>query len=372
MQHLLIGVILVTIVSYAKTINIVPTVGFTELQGKIFYPDSLVATVQGIADNDTLFVRQKADYHSKKLGALPEDAFVGVDECKQMGVSTWCKIHHIALRDYEMYASEAPDGWVNAKYLHFNNTGAYVLIDGKGNCDYVLGCYQGNCNLVDDYDTNKNYEITSIQTKKIDRSRLRGSNHFGAMTKDGDGYCTIGGQIEDYLQKKRYSELLKQDADPLHEDVLAFTKKLRNIYTLDEILPYIHPKKGVVMTWNELFGASVDMRFGYADIENIEKNSEQKIHWGQSDGKGDDVFLSLYDYIKMLTRPLKDISRIENLKNLKGFKCSSVDKCRGYEVFWIDENSDTKEYDWLGLVVIFQEYKHKWYVVGLLRDRWTI
>jgi len=356
MKKILIGIIITTLVLFAQT----------------FYPDSLVATVQGIAHDDTLVVREKADYHSKKIGALPKDAFIGVDVCKEKGSSTWCKIHHIALRDYEMYGAEAPDGWVNAKYLYFDNGGVYALIDGKGNCDYVLGCHQGNCDLVADYDTNKNYEITSVQTKKINRSRLRGSNHFGAMDTHGDGYCTIGRQIEDYLQNKRYVELLKQDSDPLRKEVLDFTKKLGNTYDLDKILPYIHPKKGVVMTWNEMFGGREDMRFGYRDIKDIEKNSEQKIDWGQTYAKGDDVFMSLYDYIKMLTGSVKDISKIEKLKNLKGFKCTPSGECRGYEVFWIDEYSDTKEYNWLGLVVILQEYKHKWYVVALLRDRWTI
>ena len=55
------------------------------------------------------------------------------------------------------------------------------------------------------------------------------------------------------------------------------------------------------MTWNVRFGGEKDMQFGYSAIKNMEKNREQKIDWGQTFGKGDDVLMSLYDYIKILT-----------------------------------------------------------------------
>ena len=82
--------------------------------------------------------------------------------------------------------------------------------------------------------------------------------------------------------------------------------------------------------------------------------------------------MSLYDYMLKLAKPLNDISKIEKLKTLKGFHCPSGMKCKGYEVFWIHERSETKEYDWQGLVVILEKYQGKWYVAGLFRDRWTI
>jgi len=66
--------------------------------------------------------------------------------------------------------------------------------------------------------------------------------------------------------------------------------------------------------------------------------------------------------MEILTLPIPDITRVEKLKNLKGFKCH----------LWINKDSDTKEYDWLGLVMILEKYKNEWYIVGLFRDRWTI
>ena len=104
----------------------------------------LFGTVVNITQNDTLNVRNKPDYHSKKTGALPLDAFIGIDLCKELGKSIWCKIFHIAQRDYEEFGYAAKLGWVNARYLKFDNRG-YVIIDGKPKCDYVLRCYENKC-----------------------------------------------------------------------------------------------------------------------------------------------------------------------------------------------------------------------------------
>ncbi len=333
----------------------------------------LFASVVNLPQNDTLNVRKSPDYHAKKTGALPLDAYVGVDECKEVGKSIWCKVHHLAQRDYEEFGYGATPGWVNAKYLEAGNSG-YVIINGKPNCDYALRCKKGKCEVVESYETNEKNEITSIKTKWIDRKHLRGSTNFGAMTEDPDasGYCTSGNYIQDYLQKKHLNTLMGKDDDIARYRVVEFTKFLRSPYSSDQILSYIHPKKGMIMTWNVRFGAKEDMRFGYSDIKNMEENRDQKIDWGHTYGKGDDVLMSLYDYIKISTRSMMDISKVEKLKDLKGFRCNTSTKCVGYEIFWINEDSDTKEYNWLGLVVILEKYKNTWYVVGILRDRWTI
>jgi uncharacterized protein YraI len=103
----------------------------------------LFATVVGVAKNDSLNVRAEPDYRSAKVASLPNGGYVGVDRCLKKGASTWCRIHHLSQYDYEGYGWDAPGGWVNAGYLHFGDRG-YVLVDGKGNCDYVTGCQEGD------------------------------------------------------------------------------------------------------------------------------------------------------------------------------------------------------------------------------------
>jgi uncharacterized protein YraI len=158
--------------------------------------------VVGVAKNDSLNVRAEPDYRSAKVASLPNGGYVGVDRCLKKGASTWCRIHHLAQYDYEGYGWDAPGGWVNARYLRFGNRG-YVLVDGKGNCDYVTGCQEGKCDLVVDYRQDQAYRIVAIRTKKIDRIRLYGESHFGAVNPKEDGYCTNGRMIDAYLKRSR-------------------------------------------------------------------------------------------------------------------------------------------------------------------------
>ncbi len=180
MKKLLIFIFLVTI-SYAE-----------------YYPNALFAEVDGVASNDTLNVRVAPNYHSKKIGALPQYAFVGIDFCKKVGKSTWCKIFPIAQRDY------FNAGWVNARYLKFENNRGYVIVDGKPKCDYVLRCKDGKCEVVTDYATNPNTnDIVSLKREWIDRKRLKASSNFGAIGDERDGYCTSGHSIEEFLNRQK-------------------------------------------------------------------------------------------------------------------------------------------------------------------------
>ncbi len=337
--------------------------------GEVFYR-GLFGTVVRLVRNDTLNVREKPDYRSEKIGALPIGAVVGVDVCRPVGPATWCKIHHIAQYDYDAYGWDAKPGWVNAWYLRFSDTG-YVLVDRKADCDYALKCYDTVCEVVDDYTEDADGHILSLSIRKIERKRLHAESHFGAMG-EGEGYCVAGVKIEDYLTRKRTHELLKDDHEGIGKRVLKIVEALEALKYGDAeaFILFMYPLKGIAMTWGTRFG---DNRlFGTDEIRHIESNRYDRIYWGRTDGKGSKVFMSLYDYMAMLTRPLFEITAIEPLEDLRGFRCDPKSECRGVEVRWVEEGYKHREFNWLGLVLILEKYRDDWYVVGLLRDRWTI
>ena len=328
----------------------------------------LFATVKGIVSNDTLNVRIKADHRSKKVAKLPLDAYVGVDRCKKTGVSVWCKIHHIAQHDYEGYGYDAPSGWVNAKYLTFYDRG-YVLIDGKGKCDYAIGCKAGKCEIVSEYRQDENYNIVDIETKWIGRNRLKAESNFGAAANEMDGYCTNGSYIEDYLQKKRLNQLQKRSGDPAYQSMLAFVKRY-DIHWPENIAKFIHTQFGIRLSYHTIFDIG-DKLFYPQNIRDIDKTRNKKLFWGYTDGKGDEVRMSIYDFLATLPHDIETIKEIKTLPDLKGYKCPAGAVCKGYELLWYDKPIE-EDHSWEGLVVIVQQYQGKWYVVGLLRDRWTI
>lgn len=169
---------------------------------------AIFGSVINVAKNDTLNVRAEADYKATKIEELPPHAFVGVEQCKIVKKSTWCKVYQLVQNNYYEGSQK---GWVNAKYLKFSNRG-YVNIKGKEtHCLYALECKSRvnkyECLVVykENYDYSKN-KMIGIKTQWIERKNLKGESAFGAASTNEKinpegGYCTNGKMIDDYEMK---------------------------------------------------------------------------------------------------------------------------------------------------------------------------
>jgi len=165
---------------------------------------ALFGFVTNISKNDTLNVRSQANHKSKKVGELPFDAGMGIEKCKTVKSSTWCRVYPLVQNFYDKFWEEKNIGWVNARYLKFRNHG-YVLIKGERNCAYALDCYKGKCEVVDDFSNESivDYQKTGIKTKWVKREYLRGESNFGVTPDNVDGYCNNGVYIDEYLKKSK-------------------------------------------------------------------------------------------------------------------------------------------------------------------------
>jgi len=328
------------------------------------YP-AIYAGVTNVAEDDVLNVRASPNYRSKKVGELYNERIVVIDYCldKKNGKALWCKIHRL-----NELGAENVKGWVNADYLTFFDNG-YVLIDGKHNCTYALRCKSNKCLIA--YNPNRN-KPNIIKTRWISRKRLSGTSRYvddDNPNASGYSYCGNEKEMRNYSRKTQHNT--HTNSSSAKQTVLNFIKVLKGNFTGKDILPFMHPKKGITMTWYVSFGDR-DNTFNYRQIKKMKQYRHKKIFWGRTYGKGDKVYMSLYEYMQGLTgHPYKKYTKIKKLNNLKGFTCKGA-KCTGYEVLWINEHSDTKEYDWQGTVFILEKYHGKWYIVGLLWDRWTI
>jgi len=161
------------------------------------YKPALFGKVINVSQNDTLNVRSQSNYRSKKVGELPSHAYIGIEKCKMVKKSTWCRVYQL-VQNY--YSENFHPGWVNARYLKFSNRG-YVIVKGKKNCDYVLRCNNGKCEVVYDYITDNEHNVIELKTKWIERKYLKGESQFGVTPDNEDGFCNSGMFIEDYLKK---------------------------------------------------------------------------------------------------------------------------------------------------------------------------
>lgn len=155
----------------------------------------LFAHVVYIDKNDVLNIRQTPDHKSKKVGALPNGAYMGIEKCQKVKGSLWCKVYEVS----QNFSEEYNPGWVNASYLSFGNRG-YVVIKNRPNaCFYSLRCTDDKCLVVLDmtYDYAKE-KMNDIKTEWISKEIVRGESNFGAMHEAEDGYCNNASILETY------------------------------------------------------------------------------------------------------------------------------------------------------------------------------
>jgi len=162
---------------------------------------ALFGSVTNVSKNDTLNVRSQANHKAKKVGEIPSGAGMGIEKCKNVKNSTWCRVYPLVQNWYENFSKEKNIGWVNARYLKFSNRG-YVLIKGERNCAYALDCHKGKCEVVDDFSNESvmDYQKIGIKTKWVKREYLKGESNFGVTPDNVDGYCNNGVYIDEYLK----------------------------------------------------------------------------------------------------------------------------------------------------------------------------
>ena len=327
----------------------------------------LFGTVTGVAANDTLNIRTRPDYRSPKTGALPPEAMVGVEQCRRIKHATWCRIHHLAQYDYPQFHYGARPGWVNARFLKRSSRG-YVLVDGKGHCDYALSCQGNECDVVTDLRTDTQNRVTRLIHHPIARKRLRAASHFGAAADTGgDGYCTDGRYIEDFLNRKSHSK------SPTPTTLIHQTVQWIHSGNITALARHVHPTHGITLTEMVSFEDEARLRFTSQSLLSALR-SKKLLYWGNDYAKGDPIRMTLHEYFTLLTRKPAAITRIDApcKQNIRSFAVKHHGRLTCREARWINSHSQTRDYDWLGLVVVMEQYRGKWYIVGLMHDRWTI
>jgi len=163
---------------------------------------ALFGKVAGVASDDVLNVRAQPNYKARKVGELPPNATVGIERCRKIGRSQWCRVYQLV---QNLYSEDFHPGWVNARFLKSRNRGYVQIRNRKNDCYYSLQCKDDRCEVVTDASYDAEGMILWLQKGWIDRSYLRGESRFGSASNDMEGYCTFDHRIEDY-EKKQHVE----------------------------------------------------------------------------------------------------------------------------------------------------------------------
>jgi len=308
---------------------------------KINATTPLFGYIKDVPRGDVLNVRALPTYHSKKVGTLRNGEHIKVLSCKRKRSSKWCKIAPLKNETYRNFYKR---GLVNARYLQGYNKG-YVAIKGKKDCYYSLGCLHGKCKVV--IDTKGDLRaIQKLITKNIPRRNLLPLSAYNASADNS--LCTIDSAIFDYLNDHPGEFVYPKEVARSFFEFLEFNDATN-------LKRYIHPTQGVLISYYPTFARGYK-HFSPKSFEQFFKNNT-KIYWGESQGKGEKIYLSLKEYFKLFkTQPKWVIQKA----NPKRFDFPSK-KVEAIEIKTFNPQSKTKEYDWKSLVIFMKKFHGKYY-----------
>jgi len=296
----------------------------------------IMAYVKNVPKGDVLNIRTKPSFRSPKVGYLKNGEDVEVFKCVRVGSkSIWCKVGFFGIKNYEGY-NDIDSGWVNAKYL--DTTYSYFVSDETieneedYGCFYSMGCKNGFCDV-----------FRGDKTYKIKRSHLRAFFPYG-------GHC-------DYINKA-LSKKTSSSKNAAKEIISA----LKNC-NVRQFKRYIHPKRGVMLSYFPDF-YRVKNTLSKSKFAKYYK-SGKKLYWGESEGRGDKIYLSLRSYCKQISKAVKKPKQLKKV-SLKQIGFAPISGAVAYKF------SKQKSYGWSGAILVLKKYNGKWYLIGLAYDRWTI
>ena len=201
-------------------------------------------------------------------------------------------------------------------------------------------------------------------------------------TTTGDSTKTIDRKADSLLQAKRLQDSVRS----VHRKDSILLKLTQNILvTLKNknypaFANYIHPVSGIRFSPYGYVDTLSHLRFSREKfIASAKDDNQEMIVWGEFDGTGDPIKMSLnnymqrfvydVDYIKPEKRTVNDFVAAGNsLNNL-----SSVYKdCDFTESYFSGFKKEYAGMDWKSLRLVFKERNGKFFLVGIVHDEWTI
>ena len=206
-------------------------------------------------------------------------------------------------------------------------------------------------------------------------------------------------QIESKVKKEENISSYEHNTDPPKPDaatgvkdvqntspVLSIEKRAKQVLDLiaeknyGELDKVIHPEKGIRFSPELYINPKTDISFNVGELGNAFHNTSKKYHWGNADGSGEPIMLSLKDYhdkyIFKNDFRQKDIQVSFNKPIGSGNSINNQKKIYPHAKIVEYHFKGSKKYegmDWNSLYLIFEKHTdNHLYLVGIANGQWTI
>lgn len=141
---------------------------------------------------------------------------------------------------------------------------------------------------------------------------------------------------------------------------------------------FIHPTLGVRFSAYSYVDTAEDVTFGLKEFgDQIKK--ENKFLWGNYDGTGDSIFMTINDYFAkfvydadFLNAERRSVNSMIGHGNTLNNLTEVYKDCNFSESYFSGFDKKFEGMDWRALRLVFKKYNNKYYLVGIVHDQWTI
>ncbi len=195
----------------------------------------------------------------------------------------------------------------------------------------------------------------------------------------------LGGFVDD---EKEYNEVMTNDSTDAvietEEDTITleqFTDLLIDILNdndLEQFAQYFHPEKGTYFVPYTYLDTTKAIHYNTSDFINDLKNNTSII-WGEYDGSGETIKLSIKDYFKQFVYNV-DYKTLTTRKNINsklpdGNAINNINDIfpnTEYVDYYYKGSGNYEGMDWSSLTFYAEKFDGKYYLLAVVHNQWTI
>ena len=175
---------------------------------------------------------------------------------------------------------------------------------------------------------------------------------------------------------KSVREPIKQTKENILKNINAEITSYLKSKDYTRFSQYIHPHKGIRFSMYAYVQPEKDKHFSREDF-NRYISMPMKFTWGEKDGTGDLLVVSLQNYLQQLVFK-RDFTQAQFYLNEfkgKGNSLNNLTKIYPNADFTENYIPGSEKYsgmDWNSLRFVFEEFQGKYYLIALINDEWTV
>ena len=141
---------------------------------------------------------------------------------------------------------------------------------------------------------------------------------------------------------------------------------------------FIHPTLGTRFTPYGFIDTATDIRLTASEFRK-QLNEKNKLNWGNYDGSGDTILLTIDDYFKKFVYNADFINAQKTSVNKKLGSGNSFNNlpivykdCDFTESYFPGFEKKYEGMDWTSVRLVYKKFEGRFYLVAVIHDQWTI